>query len=163
MTQEVSFGLGEVLLEEGARADRVLILKEGECSVLKALRPDFFAELLAQRQIRDKSLQRSRELAAFVEAVLASKTIRPDFQLCIANPGELIGFEAAVSEPFASGFSFVAARQPTVAYAVGRQDFLKFFKPVLEETAQALRALQRLRVDGLLSRLATVVKVGTMR
>ena len=159
----MSFGLGEPLLEEGARADRVLVLKEGECSVLKALRPGLFAELLAQGRIRDKSLQQSRELAGFVDAVLSSKTIQRNFQLCFANPGELIGFEAAVAEPFASCFSFVATRQPTVAYAVSRQDFLKFFKPVLEETAQALRALHGLRLDGLLTRLGKVVKIGTMR
>ncbi len=161
MTQEVTFGLGEAILQEGQRTDRVLILKDGECSVQKSLRPAFFQELLAEGLIAPGPLQRSRELAAFVDQVMASKTIQKEFLLCIANPGEVIGFEAAVSEPFASCFSYVAARQSTRAYSISRQEFLKFFKPVLEETALSLRAHRRMRLEGLLVRLSKVVQIGS--
>lgn len=157
----MTFGLGEVILREGQRADRVLILKDGECSVQKTLRPAFFEDLLAEKRIPDKALQKPKELAAFVDSVLASKTIQKEFHLCIANPGELLGFEAAVAEPFASRFSYVASRDSTTAYAISRLDFLRFFRPVLEETAQAVRGRQQLRTESLLTRLAKVVKIGS--
>lgn len=158
--KETTFQLGETILAEGCRSDRIYLIKEGQCHIKKHISDQLFEELL-EKKLYPASLEGNfNRFKAYKNTIMNSKTILRNFCLSIANTGEIIGCEAALSDPFKSRFTYIADSQPTIVYYISKEDFLKHFSLVLKETVEANNKLYNIRLKSLAQRLELICSIG---